>query len=206
MANLYWTAVAANPRVQPCPESILMKRIAPLILALLAGTASAQVADAASAHAAAQALARGATVVDVRAAHDFHQGHLPGAVLLDAAAALASRQALQDLVSRLGVNLSREVVVVGQPGDPLAQRLQKQLAQYATGRVTWLVGGTYEWALSGRPLQTQAIAKPPVPQYLVILQPELRIARMAGAALRDPGAGTVGDATAGAAPIGPAIF
>ncbi|MGE0332623.1 MAG: rhodanese-like domain-containing protein [Ramlibacter sp.] len=183
-----------------------MKHIAPLILALLTGAASAQVADAASAHAAAQSLARGATVVDVRSAQDFHQGHLPGAVLLDAAAALASRQALQDLVSRLGVNLSREVVVVGHPGDLLAQRLQKQLAQYATGRVTWLVGGAHEWALSGRPLQTQATAKPPVPQYLVLLQPELRVARMAGAALRDPGAGTAGDATAGARPDKLAIF
>ena len=183
-----------------------MKRIAPLILALFACGASAKVANVVSADAAARALARGATVVDVRSVQDFQLGHLPGAVLLDAAAALASRQALQDLVSRQGVNLSREVVVVGQPGDLLAQRLQQQLVQYATGRVTWLEGGAHEWALSGRPLQTQAVAKPPVPQYLVLLQPELRDARMAGAALRDPGASAAGDATAGAAPGGPAIF
>jgi hypothetical protein len=55
-------------------------------------------------------------------------------------------------------------------------------------------------------METQAVAKPPVPQYLVLLQPELRVARMAGAALRDPGASVAGDTTAGGAPVGPAIF
>jgi len=169
-----------------------MKRIAPLILALFTGAASAQVADTVSAHAAALALARGATVVDVRAVHDFQQGHLPGAVSLDAVAALAGRDALQNLVSRLGVNLSREVVVVGQPGDLLAQRLQKQLRQYATGRVSWLVGGAHEWALSGRPLETVAVVRAAVPQYLVALHPRLDEPRMAGAALREPQPGPRG--------------
>ena len=162
-----------------------MKRIAPLILALFAGAASAQLADAVSAEAAAQALARGATVVDVRPVADYRAGPLPGAVLLDAHAATRGLAALQDQVSRQGVDLSREVVVVGQPGDLLAQRLQQHLARYATGRVSWLVGGVHEWVLSGRPVDTAAVALPAVPQYLVPLRAEARSPRMAGAALRD---------------------
>lgn len=162
-----------------------MKRIAPLILALFAGAASAQVADAVSAHAAAQALARGATVVDVRPPADYRAGHLPGAVLLDAHAATSGLATLQAQVSQQGVDLSREVVVVGQPGDLLAQRLQQHLAQYATGRVSWLVGGVHEWVLSGRPVETTAVALPAVPQYLVPLRIETRAPRMAGAALRE---------------------
>lgn len=162
-----------------------MKRIAPLVLVLVAGAASAQLADAVSAEAAAQALARGATVVDVRPVADYRAGHLPGAVLLDAHAATHGLAALQEQVSRQGVDLSREVVVVGQPGDLLAQRLQQYLAQYATGRVGWLVGGVHEWVLSGRPVDTTAVALPAVPQYLVPLRTEARAPRMAGAALRD---------------------
>lgn len=162
-----------------------MKHFAALILALFASTASAQVADAVSADAAAQALARGATVVDVRSPADYRAGHLPGAVLLDAQAATRGLAALQEQVSRQGVDLSREVVVVGQPGDLLAQRLQQYLALYATGRVSWLVGGVHEWVLSGRPVDAAAVALPAVPQYLVPLRTEARSPRMAGAALRD---------------------
>ncbi len=168
-----------------------MNRLLRLLTVLLAGAAAsagAQVDTAVSAHAAAQALARGATVVDVRAAADYQQGHLPGAVRLDAQAALDSVAALQDLVSRHGVNLSREVVVVGQPGDLLAQRLQQHMARFASGRVTWFVGGVQEWTLSGRPLETAVVPRRAVPQYLVALQPQLQTPRMAAAALRDPSA------------------
>ncbi len=168
-----------------------MKHVVPLILALFAGTACAQVADAVSAEAAAAALARGATVVDVRPVADYRAGHLPGAVQLDALAATRGLAALQEQVSRHGVDLSREVVVVGQPGDLLAQRLQQHLARYATGRVSWLVGGVHEWVLSGRPVDTAVVALPAVPQYLVLLRTEARSPRMAGAALRDPGAPSI---------------
>jgi 3-mercaptopyruvate sulfurtransferase SseA len=162
-----------------------VKRFVPLLLALSSFAASAQVADAVSADAAAQAVARGATVVDVRPLADYRTGHMPGAVLLDAHAATSGLAALQAQVSQQGVDLSREVVVVGQPGDLLAQRLQQHLAQYATGRVSWLVGGVHEWVLSGRPVETTAVALPAVPQYLVPLRIETRAPRMAGAALRE---------------------
>ena len=161
-----------------------MKNIfATLLLASLAPFAQAQElpapwALAVSAEAAAQALARGAVVLDVRPAADFTRGHLPGAVSAPGAGALEDRTALQQLVSSQGIDLSREVVVMGEPGDAQAQRLHTSLLAYATGRVQWFVGGAHEWVLSGRP-------RAPVPQHLVALQPEHAAPRMAGAALRD---------------------
>jgi 3-mercaptopyruvate sulfurtransferase SseA len=164
-----------------------------LLLALLAPVALAQAPDAGvplslavSADAAAQALARGAVVVDIRPAADYAQGHLPGAVSVPGAASAESRAALQQLVSSRGIDLSREVVVMGQAGDANAQRLQASLLAYATGRVNWFVGGVGEWTLSGRPLATAGVTpRAPVPQHLVALQPAQALPRMAGATLRD---------------------
>jgi 3-mercaptopyruvate sulfurtransferase SseA len=140
-----------------------------------------------SADAAHAALVRGAMAVDVRSGADYQRGHLPGAVSAPELAAASSLRELEALVSRHGVDLSREVVIVGHPGDVHAQRLQALMASYATGRVTWLVGGVNEWTLSGRPVDQQAAVLPPVPQYLVPLQPQPPAPRMAGANLRDLG-------------------
>lgn len=174
--------------------------LAALLLACLAPLAHTQDlpapwALAVSADAAAQALARGAVVLDVRSATDFALGHLPGAVSAPGAGGLEDRAALQQLVSSRGIDLSREVVVMGQPGDTQAQRLHTSLLAYATGRVQWFVGGAQEWVLSGRPLASSAstpsphtnasAARAPVPQHLVALQPEHAAPRMAGSALRD---------------------
>jgi thiosulfate/3-mercaptopyruvate sulfurtransferase len=160
--------------------------MAPMALAQAPETeASPPLALAVSADAAAQALDRGAVVMDIRPASDYAQGHLPGAVSVPEAGGAADRAALQQLVSSRGIDLSREVLVVGQPGDTKAQRLQAKLMQYATGRVNWLVGGIGEWTLSGRPLATSTTARPPVPQHLVPLQSTLSLPRMAGASLRD---------------------
>lgn len=157
--------------------------LASLLTALLAPLAHAQ---AVSADAAAQVLAQGAVVVDVRPAAAFAQGHLPGAVSVPEAAQAQGRDALQQLVSRHGIDLSRQVLVMGQPGDLQAQALQERLQAYASGRVQWLVGGAHEWALSGRPLATQSpAARAPVPQHLVLFAPAQAAPRMAGAALRD---------------------
>lgn len=158
-----------------------------LLLAALAPCAAlAQQSDAISADVAAHVLSQGAVVVDLRPATEFLQGHLPGAVSLPQAASAADRDTLQQLVSRHGIDLSRGVVLMGQPGDVQAQALQARLAAYATGRVQWLVGGANEWALSGRPLATtSAPPRAPVPQHLVRLAPQDSHPRMAGASLRD---------------------
>jgi rhodanese-related sulfurtransferase len=142
---------------------------------------------AVSADAAAQAVARGAVVLDIRSTEEFARGHLAGAVSAPGAGALEDRVALQQLVSSRGIDLSREVLVMGQPGDAQAQRLHASLLTYATGRVQWFVGSVTEWTLSGRPLAATApqAIRPPVPQHLVALQPEQAAPRMAGAALRD---------------------
>jgi 3-mercaptopyruvate sulfurtransferase SseA len=140
--------------------------------------------EAVSADAAALALAQGATVVDVRNAGAFAQGHVPTAVRLPGDAATQPTKALAHLLSNAGVDLSRTVVVVGEPGDANAQALWQTLSAYATGRVLWLVGGATEWQLRGYGLSTQVSSAQAVPQHLVRLHPEPVRVRMAGQALR----------------------
>ncbi len=146
--------------------------------------ASANAHEAVSADAAALALARGATVVDVRSPQAYARGHLPSAVLLHQNAARLSVAKLERLLSDAGIDLSRTVLVVGEPGDANAQALWHTLSAYATGRVLWLVGGATEWQMTGRPLSQQVLAAKAVPQYLVRLQSEPAQARMAGQGLR----------------------
>ncbi len=146
--------------------------------------ASATGHEAVSAHTAAQALAQGATVVDVRSAQAYFQGHLPHAALLPQDAARLKIVTLERLLSDAGIDLSRTVLVVGEPGDANAQALWNTLSAYATGRVLWLVGGATEWQMTGRPLTTQVLAAKAVPQYLVRLHAEPAQTRMAGHGLR----------------------
>jgi len=171
-----------------------MKRIlVTLSLALSASLALAQAPPQAadslgsflSADAAMAALMRGASVVDIREAVAYTAGHLPGAISVPGLGGADTLESLQALVSRHGIDLSREVLIVGLPGDAKAQRLQARLSEYATGRINWLVGGVHEWALGGRALETQTAVLPPVPQYLVTLQPQALAPRMAGANMRD---------------------
>jgi 3-mercaptopyruvate sulfurtransferase SseA len=146
--------------------------------------ASANGHGAVSADAAAQAVAQGASVVDVRRARAYAQGHLPHATLLPQEAAKLGLADLERLLSDAGIDLSRTVLVVGEPGDANAQALWHTLSAYATGRVLWLVGGTTEWQMTGRALSTQVVAAKAVPQYLVRLQAEPVQTRMAGQGLR----------------------
>jgi 3-mercaptopyruvate sulfurtransferase SseA len=156
-----------------------------LALALI-GTSPAQAAghEAVSADAAAQAMAQGASVVDVRSASAYAQGHLPQAVRLPSDAAAQSLEVLQQWVSNAGADLSRTVLVVGEPGDVNAQALWHTLSGYATGRVLWLVGGTTEWQMTGRALSVGAVQVKAVPQYLVRLHNAPADARMAGHSVR----------------------
>lgn len=140
--------------------------------------------EAVSANAAAQAIAHGASVVDVRSASAYAQGHMPQAVHLPSDAAAQSIEVLQRWVSDAGADLSRTVLVVGEPGDANAQALWHRLSGYATGRVLWLVGGTTEWQMTGRALSVSAVHVKAVPQYLVRLHSAPADARMAGHSVR----------------------
>jgi 3-mercaptopyruvate sulfurtransferase SseA len=153
---------------------------------LLAGVASAGGHQVVSADAAALALAQGAIVVDVRSESQFAQGHLPGAARLAQGAGAYGSAELARVVSQAGIDLSRTVVVMGEPGDLNAQALWRTLSSYATGRVLWLVGGTTEWQMTGRALTAQFVAAKAVPQHLVLLDSQPGQARMAGQALREP--------------------
>lgn len=94
------------------PKDRAVKHLLPsLLLALVAPLAIAQAdAGAVSADAAARAVAAGAVVVDVRAADAYARGHLPGAVSLPEAVQAEDRATLQQLVSRHGIDLSRDVL------------------------------------------------------------------------------------------------
>ncbi|MGA8515675.1 MAG: rhodanese-like domain-containing protein [Burkholderiaceae bacterium] len=155
-----------------------------ITMALLTQAVQAAGHEAVSADAAAQAMAHGASVVDVRSPSAYAAGHLPGAARLPQEAAILPLEQLERLVSAAGLDLSRTVLVVGEPGDANAQALWHALGAYASGRVLWLVGGALEWHLRGYQLSTQATVLPAVPQYLVAHQTHNTQYRMAGEALR----------------------
>ncbi len=195
MTSLYWTLCPGLRTVQALTSHLpTMHRLthtlavvclsAASALCSLHANANANGHEAVSADAAAQALAHGATVVDVRSAQAYAQGHLPGAALLPQDAARQSVAKLERLLSDVGIDLSRTVLVVGEPGDANAQALWQTLSTYATGRVLWLVGGTTEWQMTGRPLSTHVALAKAVPQHLVALQAEPVHTRMAGHGLR----------------------
>lgn len=173
--------------------------IAAAVTALAAGHA-AQAAEvpALSATAAATALARGALAWDLRAA--AAEG-LPGALRADGAGIRAWLErgdlaALETALSTAGLDLSRDIVVYGEPGDLQAQALVESLQPFARGRVQWLVGGAAEWVMTERPLRPLTSRHAPVPQKLVTAEPPPGGA-MAAAGLRSARAD--GGARAGAA-------
>jgi 3-mercaptopyruvate sulfurtransferase SseA len=154
------------------------------LMAVLCLPAQAAGHEAVSADAAATAVAQGASVVDVRTTSAYGAGHLPGAAHLPQNAATLPLAQLERLVSVAGIDLSRTVLVVGEPGDANAQALWQTLGQYASGRVLWLVGGALEWQLRGHALTTQTAAVLAVPQHLVPHQAHPTQVRMAGEAMR----------------------
>ncbi len=128
--------------------------------------------DPVSVHAAQAAMSRSAVVLDVRSFDAFAGGHLPGAVSVPIDAGISTTE-LAARVSQAGVDVSREVIVVGNvdaTGIEAAQRIHSKLAGLSSGRVLWLVGGVSEWSLSGRALVVgadMASKRLPVPQHLV---------------------------------------
>ncbi|TAG26824.1 MAG: rhodanese-like domain-containing protein [Burkholderiales bacterium] len=164
-----------------------MKSIAHLFVALslcvsanvFAGQASAVSAD--DAH---SAIVQGAFVVDVRAASEYAQGHLPQAVSLPTNAAQLSLFELAAALSKAGVDSSRTMLVVGDAGATDAQALWQRLAQITSGRVLWLVGGVQEWQMRGHVLSRDVSTRLPVPQFLVPFDAPANAARMAGSKVR----------------------
>lgn len=165
-----------------------MKKIALLVAASLsfayAALAHAGPATAVSADDAHAAVVQGAFVVDVRSAPAHAQGHLPYAALLPANAAQLPLNELANQLAHAGVDSSRTVLVVGDAGDINAQALWQRLAQVASGRVLWLVGGVQEWQMRGHALTTAASLRLPVPQFLAPFDAPPNATRMAGSKVR----------------------
>jgi 3-mercaptopyruvate sulfurtransferase SseA len=164
--------------------SFAPRLITALAMLLLPAAAWAGQASAVSADDAHAALVQGAYVIDLRSADSFAAGHLPQAAWLPADAAQRPLPELAALLSQAGIDSSRTLLIVGQPGQPQAQALWQRLAQVASGRVLWLVGGITEWQLTGRSLSTDTQLRHPVPQFLTPFDAPAASARMAGSKVR----------------------
>lgn len=165
----------------PRPAPLQLARHLALLLgaSLLAGTAA--LAEPVSAAEAQRRLQEGSQAWDLRAEAATL---LPGAVRL-ALDPQADARTLARAVSAAGLDLSRDVLIYGEPGDARAQALHQRLARIASGRVDWLVGGVAEWEMAGHGTAGAPARRLPVPQNLVEAGENTGQARMAAAALRD---------------------
>ena len=155
-----------------------------LTAALTSFSALAGQALAVSADDAHVAVSQGAFVLDVRSVSQFSAGRLHGAAHLPSDAAQRPLNELAALLSQAGVDSSRTVLIVGEAGDANAQALWQRLAQVASGRVLWLVGGVAEWQMTGRPLSQDVVAHKAVPQFLTPFEAQPNKASMAGGRVR----------------------
>jgi 3-mercaptopyruvate sulfurtransferase SseA len=166
----------------------MLKFISRLILAFAAcwvvQTAVAGPAIAVSADDAHTAVSQGAFVLDIRSAAQFSSGHLPAAAQLPADSAKRPLTELAALLSQAGADSSRTLLIVGEAGDANAQALWQRLAQVASGRVLWLVGGVTEWQMTGRALSQDVVSHKAVPQFLTPFEAHPSKANMAAGRVR----------------------
>jgi rhodanese-related sulfurtransferase len=183
LTTLYWTRLSGLLKVQ-----VMLKFLSSLLalasVVLTSVAAHAGQAQAVSADDAQLALSQGAYVLDVRSASQFAAGHLAAAALLPSDAAHRPLAELAALLSQAGADSSRTLLIVGEAGDANAQALWHRLAQVASGRVLWLVGGIAEWQMTGRPLSKDVVAHKAVPQFLAPFEADPNKASMAGGRVR----------------------
>lgn len=131
------------------------------------------------------------SVIDLRAAEPYAQGHVPYALNVPAALFrqhLDRPAALAPLLSAAGVNPREEAVLVGDggrlgPDVALAFLLLHQLGQ---ARVSLLSGSAEDWGLAGLPVATQptVVGTRRTPEDLVVRQVPYAAEPRSGAVLR----------------------
>ncbi|HNQ03177.1 MAG TPA: rhodanese-like domain-containing protein [Thiobacillaceae bacterium] len=119
-----------------------------------------------------QALQRGAVVWDARAAKDYAEGHIPGAVNLGAVGDLFRDPVREDppaaaaaakLFGDAGIDiLNREVVVYGGKGDPYAYFAARMLEYYGGPHGKVYHGGIDDWKAAGKPLSKEPTKLPAI--------------------------------------------
>jgi rhodanese-related sulfurtransferase len=184
LTTLYWTLLHSLRRVRPIMKILARLTLTFVTTALTGFTALAGQALAVSADDAQVAVSQGAYVLDVRSAAQFSKGHLPAAARLPSDAAQRPLNELAALLSLAGADSSRTLLIVGETGDANAQALWQRLAQVASGRVLWLVGGVQEWRMMGKPLSQDTVAHKPVPQFLTPFETPAVGSGMAGGKVR----------------------
>jgi 3-mercaptopyruvate sulfurtransferase SseA len=184
LTTLYWTMLRGMRKVL-----LMLKFLSRLFITFATAwlahvSAHAGQALAVSAEDAQVAVSQGAFVLDVRSAAQFSAGHLPAAALLPADAAQRPLHELATLLSQAGADSSRTLLIVGEAGDANAHALWQRLAQVASGRVLWLVGGVTEWQMTGRALSQDTVAHKAVPQFLTPFEASPSKSNMAGGRVR----------------------
>ncbi len=184
LTTLYWT-LAQRLRTVAFMLKLISRILSVVSAGLLAVSAAlAGPAIAVSADDAQAFVSQGAYVLDVRSAAQFTAGHLPNAVQLPTDAAQRPLNELAALLSQAGADSSRTLLIVGEAGDANAQALWQRLAQVASGRVLWLVGGVTEWQMTGRALSQDTVAHKAVPQFLTPFEASPSKSNMAGGRVR----------------------
>lgn len=111
------------------------------------------------------------SVVDVRPADAFDEGHIPGAVQIDLAALattvdgvqgmLIGPEAFATIMGQLGIDESKAVVIYDSNWGMPAARVLWALTYYGHSNVAVLNGGWDRWQEEGRP--TSQSSEPPAP-------------------------------------------
>ncbi len=139
----------------------------PLLLALLAISmtgASALAVEIVDVPDVAAASMRGAILWDVRAAEAYAKGHLPGAVSIGSAEAVLRNPntedflpiaRVQELLGGAGIDLSKEVIVHGRQGDPVAYWALTAVKHFGGKQGRVFHGGLDAWQAAGRPLSQE---------------------------------------------------
>ncbi|WJW76327.1 sulfurtransferase [Thiohalobacter sp. IOR34] len=119
----------------------------------------------------------GLLVVDLSRAEHYARHHVPGAVHLDYARLIASRQpvmgllppaaALATLFGELGITPDTHVVACDDEGGGKAGRLLWTLDAMGHGAWSLLDGGLHAWAAEGHPLDSQPVEPRPAAPYPV---------------------------------------
>lgn len=139
-----------------------------LVLALPARAASL-IVDTATVE---KALAAGAILWDARAADEYAEGHIPGAVNIGNAGSVFRDMNREDppsaaVASRIfgdaGMDiLAKEVIVYTRKGDSYAYYAARMVEYYGGAHAKVYHGGLDDWKAAGKPVVTAATKLPPV--------------------------------------------
>ena len=124
-----------------------------------------------------EAMKHGAIIWDARSAEDYKKGHIPGALNIgDIAKTLrnvnSEEYVAQDQIEKLlggaGIDPSREIVVYGAKGSPLAYFGNVTVAYFGGKNAHVYHGGIDDWKSAVQTVSTEEAKLPPVQLHLKV--------------------------------------